>query len=111
MVAIIGGEPQRFRPLIDLYRETGKRFGYSPDLPIVSVDSKKPELVGNFKNPGRRWESAPRRVYHHDFRPIPSGSPFPMEFTTFWKIAVLWWSAFPTIPPPLPLMPSLIYLQ
>ena len=28
-------------------------------LPIVSVDSKKRELFGNFKNPGRRWESAP----------------------------------------------------
>ena len=31
MVAIIGGEPRRFRPLIDLYRETGKRAGYSAD--------------------------------------------------------------------------------
>src|SRR5712691_11461628 len=29
MVAIIGGEPRRFRPLIDLYRETGERFGHS----------------------------------------------------------------------------------
>lgn len=28
MVAIIGGEPHRFRPLIDLYREAGKRAGY-----------------------------------------------------------------------------------
>jgi hypothetical protein len=37
-------------------------------LPIVSVDSKKRELIGNFKNPGRRWECAPRRVYDHDFR-------------------------------------------
>jgi hypothetical protein len=37
-------------------------------LPIISMDSKKRELVGNFKNPGRRWESAPRRVYDHDFR-------------------------------------------
>jgi len=37
MVAIIGGEPQRFRPLIDLYRETGKRFGYSPDRLRVGV--------------------------------------------------------------------------
>jgi Rhodopirellula transposase DDE domain len=37
-------------------------------LPIVSVDSKKRELVGHFKNPGRRWERAPRRVYDHDFR-------------------------------------------
>ena len=25
-------------------------------------------MVGNFKNPGRRWESAPREVYDHDFR-------------------------------------------
>src|SRR5229473_581154 len=27
MVAIIGGEPRRFRPLIDLYRETGRQQG------------------------------------------------------------------------------------
>jgi DDE family transposase len=32
------------------------------------ANSKKRELVGNFKNPGRRWESAPCRVYDHDFR-------------------------------------------
>jgi probable LLM family oxidoreductase len=37
MVAIIGGEPRRFRPLIDLYRETGKRSGYSPDRLRVGV--------------------------------------------------------------------------
>ena len=37
MVAIIGGETRRFRPLIDLYRETGKRFGYSPDRLKVGV--------------------------------------------------------------------------
>jgi alkanesulfonate monooxygenase SsuD/methylene tetrahydromethanopterin reductase-like flavin-dependent oxidoreductase (luciferase family) len=37
MVAIIGGEPRRFRPLVDLYRETSKRFGYSPDRLRVGV--------------------------------------------------------------------------
>lgn len=37
MVAIIGGEPRRFRPLIDLYRETGARFGHSPDRLKVGV--------------------------------------------------------------------------
>src|SRR5258706_7338538 len=37
MVAIIGGEPQRFRPLIDLYRQTGKRFGHSRDRLKVGV--------------------------------------------------------------------------
>ena len=29
MVAIIGGEPERFRPLIDVYREAGRRAGHS----------------------------------------------------------------------------------
>jgi probable LLM family oxidoreductase len=37
MVAIIGGEPRRFRPLIDLYRETGERFGHSPSQLKVGV--------------------------------------------------------------------------
>jgi len=31
MVAIIGGEPHRFRPLIDHYRATGKRAGHAPE--------------------------------------------------------------------------------
>lgn len=37
MVAIIGGEPRRFRPLIDLYRKTGERAGFSPDRLKVGV--------------------------------------------------------------------------
>jgi probable LLM family oxidoreductase len=37
MVAIIGGEPRRFRPLIDLYRETGRRHGYAADRLNVGV--------------------------------------------------------------------------
>jgi probable LLM family oxidoreductase len=39
MVAIIGGETRRFRPLIDLYREAGKRAGFSPDQLKVGVHS------------------------------------------------------------------------
>ncbi len=31
MVAIIGGEPRRFRPLVDLYREAGRRAGHAPE--------------------------------------------------------------------------------
>jgi probable LLM family oxidoreductase len=31
MVAIIGGEPHRFRPLIDLYHEAGRRAGHAPE--------------------------------------------------------------------------------
>jgi probable LLM family oxidoreductase len=37
MVAIIGGEPRRFRPLVDLYREAGRRAGFSPDRLKVGV--------------------------------------------------------------------------
>jgi probable LLM family oxidoreductase len=37
MVAIIGGEPRRFRPLVDLYRETGRRAGFSSDRLTVGV--------------------------------------------------------------------------
>jgi len=39
MVAIIGGEPKRFRPLIDLYREAGRRTGHSSDKLIVGLHS------------------------------------------------------------------------
>ena len=29
-IAIIGGEPRRFAPLFDLYREQGRRAGHDP---------------------------------------------------------------------------------
>lgn len=39
MVAIIGGETHRFRPLVDLYREAGRRAGHSPDQLKVGMHS------------------------------------------------------------------------
>ena len=39
MVAIIGGEPHRFRPLIDRYHEAGLRAGHSPDQIKVGIHS------------------------------------------------------------------------
>src|SRR5271156_2508800 len=39
MVAIIGGEPIRFRPLVDLYREAGRRAGHSPEQLTVGLHS------------------------------------------------------------------------
>jgi probable LLM family oxidoreductase len=44
MVAIIGGETHRFRPLVDLYREAGKRAGFTPDQLQVGLHS--PGYVG-----------------------------------------------------------------
>jgi hypothetical protein len=37
--------------------------------PVISVDTKKKELVGNFENKGRQWRSklAAERVQSHDF--------------------------------------------
>src|SRR5467141_3959235 len=37
MVAIIGGEPERFRPLIDLYREAGRRAGHPAEKLTVGL--------------------------------------------------------------------------
>lgn len=36
-------------------------------LPILSVDTKKKELVGNFANAGQVWAEEPRAVNAHDF--------------------------------------------
>ena len=39
MVAIIGGETHRFRPLIDLYREAGEKAGFKPEQLKVGLHS------------------------------------------------------------------------
>jgi probable LLM family oxidoreductase len=39
VVAIIGGEPHRFRPLLELYREAGRRAGHSPAQLTAGVHS------------------------------------------------------------------------
>jgi len=39
MVAVIGGDTERFRPLVDLYREAGKRAGFAPDQLKVGLHS------------------------------------------------------------------------
>jgi hypothetical protein len=39
----------------------------SDGQPTLSVDTKKKELIGNFKNPGRAWGREPEKVDVHDF--------------------------------------------
>lgn len=46
-------------------------------LPIISVDSKKKELVGLFKNAGRVWSRKAPPVNDHDFRSQASGIAIP----------------------------------
>jgi len=38
------------------------------EWPIISVDTKKKELIGDFKNDGRAWCQEPEYVNAHDFR-------------------------------------------
>ena len=58
-------------------QDRDKQFGYISQLreqfakegnPTISVDTKKKELIGNFKNPGRSWQQSPMLVKDHDFR-------------------------------------------
>lgn len=39
MVAIIGGDTHRFKPLVDLYREAGKKAGHAPEKLTVGLHS------------------------------------------------------------------------
>ena len=47
--------------------------------PVISVDTKKKELVGNFKNGGREWQpkGAPEEVMVHDFPTDATGKAIP----------------------------------
>jgi hypothetical protein len=64
------------------------QFGYLADQtkafqaagqPIISVDAKKKELVGAFKNGGREWQPTgqPERVQVHDFPDPAAGKAIP----------------------------------
>jgi len=63
---------EQFLYLTDL-RDRFQRGG----LPVISVDTKKRELVGNFCNPGARWDLFPRLVNDHDFRSDSTGVAIP----------------------------------
>ena len=45
--------------------------------PVISVDTKKKELIGNFKNPGRCWRRDSRDVLDHDYPSWASGRGIP----------------------------------
>ena len=57
---------------------TADRF-LQQQQPVISVDTKKKELVGNFKNGGREWQpmGAPEDVRVHDFPADACGKAIP----------------------------------
>ena len=52
--------------------------------PVISVDTKKKELIGEFKNGGREWQAKgePEQVKVHDFVVRTMARPFPTASTT-----------------------------
>ena len=64
--ALSAGCPERDEQFTYMTEER-KQF-LKRGLPIISVDTKKKELIGNFKNPGRVWSQQATAVKDHDFR-------------------------------------------
>ena len=50
------------------YIEEQKQYFLSKGWPIISIDVKKKELIGNFKNNGQSWCLEAERVNDHDFK-------------------------------------------
>src|SRR5438128_1789420 len=50
-----------------LHIEEQKKFFLAQGWPVISVDTKKKELIGEFKQPGRSWSQRPVEVNVHDF--------------------------------------------
>jgi probable LLM family oxidoreductase len=85
MVAIIGGPPSRFRPLIDLYRDAGRRAGHPSEKLLVGVhaigflgetteqaaDDFLPGLARTMTEIGRErgWSAASREQFEEEVAP------------------------------------------
>lgn len=63
---------QQFRLIATL-----RKRAVDADLPTISVDTKKKELIGRFCNSGKRWGRIPELVYDHDFRSDADGIAIP----------------------------------
>lgn len=63
---------RQFRKVKQL-RKKFERLG----LPVISVDSKKKEKVGNFKNDGKTWRREAKQVFDHDFPSDAKGKAIP----------------------------------
>jgi hypothetical protein len=63
---------QQFR-----YIARQKRAFLTAGLPVISIDTKKKELIGNFQQRGRRWCQAADTVNTHDFKTDASAQAVP----------------------------------
>lgn len=68
-------DPDRDRQMRHIRRQR-KKF-LKAKLPVISVDTKKKELVGNFRNPGRTWRQTALEVLATDFANDAQGKAIP----------------------------------
>jgi len=61
------GPPHPDRDRQFRYIERVKKLFLAAGYPVISTDTKKKELIGNFKNAGRTWCDQPEVVNAHDF--------------------------------------------
>jgi len=45
--------------------------------PVLSIDTKKKELLGTYHRPGRAWSEQPARAWDHDFTSLATGKVIP----------------------------------
>lgn len=88
MVAVIGGETHRFRPLVDLYRDAGAKAGHSPEklkvglhsLGYVGINTEKaldeyyPGYAETFTKIGKERGWQPVTRYRFDSQTGPLGA-------------------------------------
>lgn len=88
MVAVIGGETHRFRPLVDLYREAGKKAGHAPEQLKVglhslgyvanttqeAIDDFYPGYAETFTRIGKERGWPPVTLQHFDAQNSPKGA-------------------------------------
>lgn len=88
MLAVIGGETHRFRPLVDLYREAGEKAGFAPEelkvglhsLGFVAEDTKEaienyyPGYAETFTRIGKERGWAPVQRSNFDAQAGPLGA-------------------------------------
>ncbi len=69
-------DPDRDRQFRHIARM--RKLYVAKGLPVVSVDTKKKELIGNFKNPGRAWRRQSPPVLDHDYPTWAQGQAIPV---------------------------------
>ena len=70
-----GRNPERNKQFEHIGGE--RRHAEATGIPVISVDAKKREMVGPFKNAGAAWCQQARQVNDHDFRSMAEGVAVP----------------------------------